>query len=242
MIFIPDKYVFIIGGNDTKCVFFNTETAEVDDWANLNKERIEPALILIKNNLYCFDNNNNNKNNEKFTIEKTDLDSLRPEWILITPKINNDMILGNINNNLNQENFGVDKDNEDNIIFIGGNMANENSKFNYKYNTKEDKIEITNIPFTEVNLKEKTFLPCKKNIDFILPEFDKENPKIIFFSKNKNKVEIVNKFLIMIIIIYLIQIVIELMILIISKKVKILIIILILILISIISIIILIII
>ena len=190
MIFIPDKYVFIIGGNDTKCVFFNTETAEVDDWANLNKERIEPALILIKNNLYCFDNNDN-KNNEKFTIEKTDLDSLRPEWILITPKIN-DMILGNINNNLNQENFGVDKDNEDNIIFIGGNMANENSKFNYKYNTKEDKIEITNIPFTEVNLKEKTFLPCKKNIDFILPEFDKENPKIIFFSKNKNKVEIVN--------------------------------------------------
>jgi hypothetical protein len=27
MIFIPDKYVFIVGGNDKKCIFFNTETA-----------------------------------------------------------------------------------------------------------------------------------------------------------------------------------------------------------------------
>ena len=105
MIFIPDKYVFIVGGNDQKCFNFNTETAEVDDWANLNKERQEPGLILIKQNLYCFDNNcNNNKNNEQFTVEKTDLDSLRPEWILLKPKIDNFI-------RLNQENFGVAKDN-----------------------------------------------------------------------------------------------------------------------------------
>jgi hypothetical protein len=47
MIFIPDKYVFIVGGNDQKCFYFNTETAEVEDWANLNKLRLNPALILI---------------------------------------------------------------------------------------------------------------------------------------------------------------------------------------------------
>ena len=186
MIFIPDKYVFIVGGNDQKCFYFNTETAEVEDWANLNKLRLNPALILIKQNLYCFDNSNN-KNNEQFTVEKTDLDSLKPEWILLKPKI--DVNSGNAIR-LNQENFGVAKDNEDNIIFIGGNMSDKNIKFNYKYNVKENKIEMTNIPFTEVNLKEKTFLPCKKNIDFILPGFDKENPKIVFYSKNKNKVEV----------------------------------------------------
>ena len=74
MIFIPDKYVFIVGGNDQKCFYFNTETAEVEDWANLNKLRLNPALILIKQNLYCFDNSND-KSNEQFTVEKTDLDS-----------------------------------------------------------------------------------------------------------------------------------------------------------------------
>ena len=188
MIFIPDRYVFIIGGNDKKCIYFNTETAEVEDWANLNKIRIEPALILIKNNLYCFDSINY-RNNERFTVEKTDLDSLRPKWTLLFPKM--DMILGNYII-INQEFFGVSKDDEDNIIFVGGNMNDQNRMFNYKYKTKENKVEMTNISFNKINLKEKTFLPLKKNIDFILPEFDRENPQVVFFMKNKNKIEVVN--------------------------------------------------
>ena len=188
MIFIPDKYVFIVGGNDKKCIYFNTETAEVDDWSDLNKIRVEPALQLVKNYLYCFDSINY-RNNEKFTIEKTDLDSFKPKWILLQPKM--DMILGN-KIILNQESFGVSKDEENNIIFVGGNINEINEKFNFKYNTGENMIEISKIPFNKYKLKEKTFLPFKKNIDFILPDFEKENPEVIFFIKNKNKIEIIN--------------------------------------------------
>jgi len=188
MIFIPDRYVFIIGGNDKKCIYFNTETAEVEDWANLNKIRIKPALILIKNNLYCFDSINY-RDNERFTVEKTDLNSLRPKWTLLYPKM--DMILGNYIT-INQEFFGVSKDDEDNIIFVGGNMNDKNRMFNYQYKTKENKVEMTNLSFNKINLKEKTFLPLKKNIDFILPEFDRDNPQVVFFMKNKNKIEVVN--------------------------------------------------
>ena len=188
MIFIPDKYVFIIGGNDKRCIYFNTETAEVEEWDNLNKKRVEPALQLINNYLYCFDSVNY-KNNEIFTIEKTDLDSLRPKWILLAPKIG--MVLGNYIT-FDQQNFGVAKDDDDNIIFIGGNMVNQYRKFNYKYNTKENKIEITNILFSESNLKEKTFLPLKKHVDFILPNFDRDKPEVLFLIKNKNKTEKIN--------------------------------------------------
>ena len=188
MIFIPDKYIFIIGGNDKKCIYFNNETAEVEDWDNLNIIRTEPALCLVKNILYCFDSDNY-RNNRKFTIEKTDLDSLRPKWELLEPKMN--MILGNYIT-LEQQNFGVAKDGENNIIFVGGNMRDKKQKFNYKYNTKENMIELTKIPFNNYKLKEKNFFPLKQNIDFILPAFDKDNPQVIFFMKNKNKIELIN--------------------------------------------------
>jgi len=125
MIFIPDKYVFIVGGNDQKCFYFNTETAEVEDWANLNKIRLNPALILIKQNLYCFDNSNN-KNNEQFTVEKTDLDSLIPEWILLKPKIDDStQTEGNDNSQNLSTSFLTNKTNESNSY--------NNNKDNYMY-------------------------------------------------------------------------------------------------------------
>ena len=190
MIFIPNKYVFIIGGNDKKCIYFDTETAEVEYWDNLNKLRIEPSLLLVKNILYCFDSVN--PNNERFTIEKTDLDSIRPKWDLVIPKI--DKTLNNNNNFLFQKYFGLSKDDNDNIIFIGGDINNKYKKeeFNYKYNIKENLISITKIPFNNCKLKEKTFLSFKKNIDFILPNFERNNPEVIFFIKNKNKIEKIN--------------------------------------------------
>ena len=190
MIFVPNEYVFIIGGNDKKCIYFDTETAEIELWGNLNKLRIEPALLLDKNILYCFDSGNSN--NEKFTIEKTDLDSIRPKWNLIIPKIDNAL---NISNNfLAQKYFGVSKDDNNNIIFIGGNMDNKykNEKFNYKYNIKDNLINASTIPFNACNLKEKTLLFFNKNIDFILPDFERDNPEVIFFIKNKYKIDKVN--------------------------------------------------
>ena len=191
MIFIPNKYVFILGGNDKKCIYFDTETAEIEDWDDLNKIRYEPALLLDKNVLYCFDSVNY-PYKEIFSIEKTDLDSLKPKWNLIIPKI--DIPFDTNNKFLPQQSFGVSKDDEDNIIFIGGDMNNtyKDEEFNYKYNIKENIIEKSKIKFNNIKLKEKTFLPFKKNIDFILPNFERDNPEVIFFIKNKDKIETVN--------------------------------------------------
>ena len=114
MIFIPNNYVFIVGGNDKKTFYFNTENAEVCEWADLNKIRNEPALQRINNNLYCFDSINKG-NNDIFSLEKTELNSNKPEWILLTPKFNLPMM--NNEQKLNQKFFGVSKDDENNIIF-----------------------------------------------------------------------------------------------------------------------------
>lgn len=190
MIFIPPGYVFMVGGNDKKTFYFDSETQEVYEWADLNKERNEPALQRIGNTLYCFDNVNKS-NDDQLSFEKTDLDSVNPEWNLFYPQIDPNLSI----QKLPQKFFGVSKDLDNSIIFLGGNMDNHsdrNALLNYKYNPNNNNIEISNIPYRDYNFKEKTFLPYNKNIDYILPDFNKQHPEVVFYVKNKSKVEKVN--------------------------------------------------
>ena len=191
MIFIPNNYVFVVGGNDKKTFYFNTQNAEICEWADLNILRTEPALQRISNNLYCLDNINKG-NNDIFSLEKTDLNSNKPEWILLTPKFNFPIMN---EQKLSQKFFGVSKDDEDNIIFLGGNMDNYNNNdetFNYKYNTNLNTVELSKVPYRRYNFKEKTFLTYKKNIDYILPDFNKQHPEVVFFVKKNNKIEAID--------------------------------------------------
>ena len=190
MIFIPPGYVFMVGGNDKKTFYFDNETQEVYEWADLNKERNEPALQRIGNTLYCFDNVNKS-NDDQLSFEKTNLDSVNPEWDLFYPQIDPNLSI----QKLPQKFFGVSKDLDNSIIFLGGNMDNytdRNILTNYKYNPNNNNIEISNVPYRDYNFKEKTFLPYNKNIDYILPDFNKQHPEVVFYVKNKSKVEKVN--------------------------------------------------
>ena len=190
MIFVPNYYVFIIGGNDTKTFYFNLENREVGEWGDLNKIRNEPALQKINNYLYCFDCINNG-NNDIFSLERTDLYSNEPEWILLTPKLNFPI---NDEQKLSQKFFGVSKDEEDNIVFLGGNMDNYNNNeiFNYKYNINLNTIELSQVPYRQYNFKEKTFLTYKRNIEYILPDFNKQHPEVVFFLKKNNRMEAID--------------------------------------------------
>lgn len=56
MIYVPNKYVFIVGGNRTTSVeVLNTETGEITEDSHLNEMHSEPSLCLVNSNfLYCF--------------------------------------------------------------------------------------------------------------------------------------------------------------------------------------------
>ena len=188
MISISDNYIFIVGGNDKKTFYFDDNDSKAYNWADLNKERIEPALIRISNILYCFDKLNN-ENNERLTFEKTDLIKEKHEWILIKPKI--DLFIKN--QKLTQKYFCVASKNNNEIIFLGGNMENkENINVNnFKYIIDKNIIEYSDIhiPYKNYKFKEKTFLIYNKNAESILPDLDRQNPEVIFYIKNKNKIE-----------------------------------------------------
>ena len=179
MIFIPDNYVFIIGGNDKKTYYFDINTKEIFPYADLNIERYEPALILINDDLYCFDNIK--KKDFNLTFEKSNLKK-KPKWELITPNIDSSINEGKFR----QKFFGVSKLDNDNIIFLGGDMdkdkiSSDNPIMNYQYNFKDNIIKPSKINFTQINLTEKTFLNFDNNHDFIFPDFNKTCPEVVFF-------------------------------------------------------------
>ena len=187
MVFISPEKVFIVGGNDTKSFYFDTNEKTIIDLKDLNIIRAEPALQIIGNILYCFDNINK-ADNERLSFEKIDISDPNAEWELIYPTINQPKFP--------QKFFAVSKDNTgENIIFLGGNMddnVGEDELKNYQYNPEFNLIDQTNIPFHGFNYKEKTFLSYNKNVDYLLPDFNRQHPEVTFYVKNKGRFEKVN--------------------------------------------------
>ena len=105
MIYIPSKYVFLVGGNDTKVLYFDINEKEIQSWGELNKKRLEPALIQMNNYLYVFDNVNTNENNLELTFERTDLLSDKPCFEIIEPNL-----AENFAGNIIPKYFGVSKE------------------------------------------------------------------------------------------------------------------------------------
>lgn len=196
MIYIPDQYIFLVGGNDESTLYLNIEDSKVENWANLNKKRIEPALIQVNNFLYVFDNVNKNEeiNDFEITFEKTNLLSSRPTWELIRPNLASE-ILGT---KIIPKFFGVSKESEEDIIFLGGNILDEHDNLedikNYRYNIKKNLIEFSEVPFANIQLCEKKFhsFNNKNDIFFILPDFYKKCPQVVFYIKNKNIIKVID--------------------------------------------------
>ena len=185
-----DKKVYIVGGEDEKTLFYDTETKNMNKIANLNIKRFEPSLIRSDNYLYCFDTSSR-KNNNKFSIERINLNNMaQSKWEIIYPNISpqiGDKVY-------NQKFFGIIEDYKRNIIFLGGIYDNTQNKtgeennpiMNMKYNINKNTIDNSDIPFQEVSFGEKTFLPMDYKNYFILPNFPKRLPNVVYFEKEKN--------------------------------------------------------
>ena len=183
MIFLPKKYVFIIGGNNKNSYYFNTEKKTFENYSNLNNIRIEPALFVMNNKiLYVFDNLNNIE--KELTFEKTDFDKKPFFFELIKPKFNEEENI----KKMNQKFFGCVALDEKNIIFLGGNMEKNNNNKNYIFNTDENTINFSDVDFKQFNLNDKNFYAFNNNSFFNIIDFNKNSPEIVFFNKNQGSI------------------------------------------------------
>ena len=191
------KYIFFVGGNTENVFYFDIETKTINSWGKLNMKRIDPALIKVNNYLYAFDNIKTFEDIDNFEIsfERTSFFvSSMPCWELIKPNLSPQIM----NTKFIPKFFGVAKESDDNIIFLGGNSLNDNEDIeqnkNYKYNIENNLIELSDVPFVSIVLKEKTFFNFndKKDVLYILPDFYKKCPQVVFYVKKKNLVKVID--------------------------------------------------
>ena len=155
MVYIPKTTVFFVGGNTLDTFYYDTQSNQIFDWGKLNSPKSSPALILIKNKLFCIDSVNQNNNKVYYTFEFTELTKNEGNWVEIKPKLSFNVI----NRVFNQQLFAVVKDKDDNIIFLGGSLTDNKKNLNFKYNIKTNTIEFSLVKYKKFNVKERTFSP-----------------------------------------------------------------------------------
>ena len=191
-----ERKVYIIGGDDVNTMFYDVDNKEIQEWENLNYKRFEPSLIKQNNYLFCFDTSKKfiNTFENTFNFERIDLYYKDQKWEVIKPQVS-PIIKNNV---FCQKFFGVVEDYRKNIIFIGGiydndnkdNDLKDNDYINLQYNSNTNTIEKSDIEFKDISFTEKTFLPYDNKTYYILPNFNKRTPKIIYFYKDRNIIDV----------------------------------------------------
>ena len=192
MIYIPENYIYIIGGPGTKeTELYNIENDTIILSEPLNYERCEPSLILVDNKyLYCicgFQLDNNFID----TIEKCDLNKRERKWEIVNYQIKAGEY-NVIDRSLIVSFFGVSYINN-NIILIGDRENNKVINPNYLLKPNDEDIDIIEeygyIEVENVRLfSEKFFIPINENESVALP-FKKGDAKILLLNNNDGNIK-----------------------------------------------------
>ena len=192
MIFIPEKYIYIIGGPGTKEIeLYDIENNSFISFELLNYERCEPSLILVDNKyLYCicgFQLNNGFID----TIEKCNLSKRERKWEIVNYQIKvGENIMAD--RSLIVSFFGVSYL-KNNIILVGDKENNKVINPNYLIKPNHKDIDIIEeygyIEVEDVRLfSEKFFIPINENESIALP-FKKGEPKILILNNNDGNIK-----------------------------------------------------
>ena len=185
MIFIPNKYIFIVGGIYTKIVEkYDIEKNEIKIDSELKEKRCEPTLCLANNNyLYAFcgfhpfkDFNNN--------IERCDLLKKKRQWEII-----------GLSSNITASFFGISfyKDNDILLISSKDNVDEDNKNYTVKIGNDEDtpdEIKETVLQYNGVRtFKDKLFYPMFDNFCVNIPMNIGNNKNVLILETNTGEIE-----------------------------------------------------
>ena len=177
MLYIPDNFVLIAGGDTLSTYIYDIENRQFIRWASMNKKHFQPGLIISGDYAYAFSALYDKKEENNF-FEKTDLTSKNPKWEKVFPTFD----ISGIKNDLYSLHFGIAKKNDDEILFLGG----EKIKNRYVYNTIVNKIYFTDKKNYEISFWDKTFYDINNKYKVGIPlSFSKEHT--LYFLNNQNE-------------------------------------------------------
>ena len=192
MIYIPNNYIFIVGGSNTKSVeMYNIETNELVKDSELNGNRSECTLCLVNNmHLYAFygflihqEYNN--------TIERCNLLKEERKWEFVECKISVNEISVKISF------FGISYYNNE-LLLIGSNDNGDEKHYDYIYkigeNRENDEISEFNCNLNDSNnvFRDKLFMPIDDNRAVNIPLIIGEEIRIIILNTNTGNFTIQN--------------------------------------------------
>jgi len=169
MIFIPNKYIFIVGGNSQKSVeLYDIEENELKVDSELNEIRSEASLCCMNNRyLYAFCGYEYSIDFiESFEI--CDLKKISRKWEKLDFKCQDSL-------KLEIRFFSITYyDSCDKIIFLGGTLANDTlAEIQYIFDSQENSLEVfkpkekTQNYLIENHSGERFFIPLKEKDDII---------------------------------------------------------------------------
>ena len=185
MIFIPNSYIFIVGGNGNKKVeLYNIQENIINIDSELNDERCECSLCMV-NNIYlyafCGFLLHQTFNN---TIERCNLRREKRKWEIVNYTLENNI-------QFNPSFFGVGYCN-DKILLLGGNENPEEKNKNYIITLSQNGDDVIN----EFNLnkeiisvyREKFFIPISQTKSVNIPLIFNQ-PEVLYLNINDGIIE-----------------------------------------------------
>ena len=191
MLYIPDNFIFVAGGNSLESFLYDIEKQVFIKWANMNKKHFQPALFLYGDYVYAFSALNSDDQNQNF-FERTNLTSKTPKWEKIFPKFENVD-----KNKLVNHYFALSKSVNGDILFIGGEKNNNICVYNPIKNTfslahgNSVMIPFWDKSFYKISKKYSVSIPLNFCTNYKLGLVNKETQSLIeiICDKKTGKVE-----------------------------------------------------
>jgi hypothetical protein len=190
MIFVPPRYVFIVGGLNTKSVeLYNTEKNEITHDSNLNENRSEVSICCVNNtHLYAFCGFLLN-NNYLSSFEKCNLKAKTRQWEMVN------LITGQ-NCSFEPNFFSVAFGKGNSIILLGGKESEKsNASKNYIFESKNGVDTIDNYQLNPVDdfflCSEKFFMPINEKASILMPVYTSDVVKILHFDSDAGSLNVI---------------------------------------------------
>ena len=191
MIFVPNKYIFIVGGSNTNSVeLYDIEENKLTEDSELKQNRCECSLCLV-NNMYlyafCGFKLHEEYNN---SIERCNLLKDKREWEIINT-------IEKCRVEFKPSFFAISYFQNKDLFLIGGNDEGDDERCDYIYKVgidenEEDKIEKYKFELKEnINIfKDKFFMPTTNNKSINIPLIIGGEIKVIIIDTQNGEVNI----------------------------------------------------
>jgi hypothetical protein len=184
-IWVPDRWIFIVGGTDTRSVdLYDIDKNTITQDSMMNEDRSEPSLCFVKDDQYaylyafCGFKYKSSPNN---TIERCNLQVKNRTWEMVNYTASGTP--------LNICFFATSYLKEDKVLLLGGSESTKsNSEKNYSYGWKNNTVDVSNINSVAEVFNEKFFIPMGDSWSALLPMPSCDQAKVLIL-RDSGKLE-----------------------------------------------------